>query len=186
MRKFLLIVLSLFSCAHAVLLPIGSGQITEIVEFSQDASVFPAVIGENLEGESFLLPQDLAGQKKLLLVAFKRKQQADIDTWLLATKTLLEKYSSFAVYEIPVLKEFNFLMRFNINNGMRYGIDSKSQRQNTITLYLDKDKFTNSLKIESQDFVYAFLLDTHNNIIWRKKGLASKQAVLELESFLKK
>ena len=184
MRKILLILISLYSAVSAALLPIGSGPISDIESFSSESKLFPQVRGTNLEGEQFLIPQDLKAKKKLLLIAFKRKQQEDINTWLTSTTELLNKYPDFSVYEIPVLKKFNFLMRFNINNGMRYGIDSKMQRERTITLYLDKDKFNQALEIETQDTIYAFLLNEKNEIIWKAQGLSSQSYIYELEEYL--
>jgi hypothetical protein len=184
-RKILLIFISLWGFANAALLPIGSGPLSKIESFSSESKLFPRVNGTNLEGEQFIIPQDLEGQKKLLLIAYKRKQQEDINTWLTATVDLLKKYPDFSVYEVPTLKEFNFLMRFNINNGMRYGIDSKEQRERTITLYLDKETFNEALQIESEDTIYAFLLNQKNEIIWRTQGLADQSYINELEELLK-
>lgn len=159
---------------------------SKIESFSLESKLFPRINGTNLEGDQLMIPQDLEGKKKLLVVAYKRKQQEDINTWLEASTELLKKYPDFSVYEIPVLKKFNFLMRFNINNGMRYGIGSKEQRERTITLYLDKEQFNSTLNIDSEDTIYAFLLNENNEIIWRTQGLATQSYIYELEEYLEK
>jgi len=43
---------------------------------------FPPVTSENLSGKTFHLPADLEGDRNLLLIAFQREQQKNIDTWL--------------------------------------------------------------------------------------------------------
>ncbi len=185
MRKILVIFVSLCSFAQAAILPIASGPISKIEFFSSGSKLFPKVSGSNLEGDVVSIPEDLEGENKLLLVAFKREQQEDVNTWLEATVDLLKKHSDFAVYEIPTIKEMNFLMRFNINNGMRYGIPSKSQRENTITLYIDKEKFKTILKIETEDEIHVFLVNDKAEIVWRAQGLASESFINSIEEYLK-
>ena len=183
---FLILLVSLFLAlpVNAALLPIGPGEISKIESFSDSLKAFPLVKGINLEGDEISIPADLEGKKKLLLVAFKRKQQEDVNTWLTATRPLLEANSSFSVYELPTIKKMNFLIRLNINNGMRYGIDSKTQRLRTVTLYLDKERFKALLGINTEDQIYAFLLDENNEIIYRRSGLADSQKIKELEELL--
>lgn len=185
-RKFLLILLSLCSFAHAALLPVGSGPMSKIDFFTQveGKEFFPKVNGSNLEGKEVNIPVDLEGKTKLLLVAFKREQQDDVNTWLSSTVDLLKKYPDFSVYEIPTIKEMNFLMRFNINNGMRYGIPSEEQREKTITLFIDKEKFKKALAIESEDEIHAFLLNENHEILWRTQGLSSECSMNEIEEYL--
>lgn len=186
MRNFLLILISLCGFAQAAILPITWGPKSKIEFFSpvDGKNFFPKVNGVNLEGKEVNLPTELDGKKKLLIIAYKRKQQEDINTWLEATTELLKEYPDFTVYEIPTIKEMNFLMRFNINNGMRYGIPSKEQRLNTITLYINKEKFNSSLNINSEDSIYAFLLNQENEIIWRAEGLANPSLVDSLKARL--
>lgn len=43
---------------------------------------FPELKASNLEGRSFALPADFEGERNLLLIAFQREQQQQIDTWL--------------------------------------------------------------------------------------------------------
>jgi len=41
---------------------------------------FPSVKASNLEKRDFNLPADFEGERNLLLVAFEREQQKDVDT----------------------------------------------------------------------------------------------------------
>jgi hypothetical protein len=49
---------------------------------AQDPPRFPAVTGRSLEHRTFKLPADFEGERNLVLVAFKRAQQADVDSWM--------------------------------------------------------------------------------------------------------
>ena len=43
---------------------------------------FPRVEGSNLEGKRFALPSDFEAEYNVVIVAFRREQQADVDSWL--------------------------------------------------------------------------------------------------------
>ena len=43
---------------------------------------FPRVEGSNLEGKRFALPTDFGAEYNVVVIAFRREQQADVDSWL--------------------------------------------------------------------------------------------------------
>ena len=43
---------------------------------------FPEVTGTSLEGRRFRLPGDFDGRPTVALVAFQRRQQSDVETWV--------------------------------------------------------------------------------------------------------
>lgn len=182
MKFLLLVFLVLAQPVQAFFkLPIGPGPISQL---EHEEGYFPKLTAINLEGDKISIPGDLVGKKKLILIAFERKQQQDINTWLSASLDLVEAHPELSVYELPVIKEMNVFIRFNINNGMRYGIDSKSQREHTLTVYIDKDQFNSSLDIETNKEIICFLLDENNRIIYREAGLADTQKIQKLEKLL--
>ena len=112
-------------------------------------AIFPKLEADNLNKQMVQLPGGLAGDLNLMLIAFERAQQADIDTWLPHLPGVAVRHPNFAYYELPVIERMNFLMRWTINTGMRGGIPDKQQRARTITLYLDKKPLKSALQIES-------------------------------------
>lgn len=100
---------------------------------------FPVIEAESLRGRTVRLPADLRGERNLLLVAYEREQQADIDTWLAVLDTLAPRLPDFAYYELPTIGGGYKWMRAMIDGGMRQGIPDRAQRDRTITLYLDVD-----------------------------------------------
>lgn len=149
----------------------------------EDASAFPEVKASNLEGKEFLIPKDLEGEVNLCLIAFQREQQKDIDTWLTGAKSLRDQ-KGFAVYELPTIAKATPVFRAWLDNVMRQGIADKEQREHTITLYLDKKSFCKSLKMTSEQTIYAILTDKKGAIVWRsegrytpEKGVALKEAI---------
>ncbi len=165
--------------------PVIAFVISALVMLAAEAPVvFPKQQADNLEKKQMKLPDDFAGNFNLVLIAFKREQQKDLDSWLKALPKVAQAHPGFAYYELPVIARMNGVMRWFINSGMRSGIPNKQQRARTITLYIDKKPFEEALKIPSEDQVYALLLDRKGAVVWRAEGLYSEEKGRSLEAFL--
>ncbi len=55
---------------------------TEGANAAQVTAYFPQITAKNLNNEEVTLPDDLAGNPALVLVAFKQRQQINVNTWL--------------------------------------------------------------------------------------------------------
>ena len=144
------------------------------------APTFPSVTAPNLAGRNMRLPADFAGDLNLVLIAFQREQQADIDTWLEPGRRLTAAFPHLACYELPVLGKMNPIFRRFIAEGMRSGIPNPTARATTITLHLDKPGFRASLGLEREDSVYALLVDRKGVVHWRAAGRCTDAAEKEL------
>ena len=131
--------------------------------------VFPPLTATNLEDKTLSLPADFAGERNLLLIAFERAQQKNVDTWLHEMKRF-ESAPGFRYYELPTIDKLNPLVRWFINNGMRRGIPDHNARARTITLYIDKAPFCQALNITDQKQIYAMLVDRSGRVFWRAAG----------------
>jgi len=145
---------------------------------------FPSVKASNLEKRDFNLPADFEGKRNLVLVAFEREQQKDVDTWLRQMKQFEELDSGFHYYELPTIQRPGAFMRWFIDTGMRHGIPDRKARERTITLYLDKKPFLDSLLIVDQKKIYAFLVDREGNVLWKSDGDFDETKGAGLRSFL--
>ncbi|MFY9643661.1 MAG: hypothetical protein WAK29_00690 [Terriglobales bacterium] len=145
---------------------------------------FPRVSASNLEKRDFNLPADFAGDRNLLLVAFERGQQSEVDTWLREMKRFGEMDPGFRFYELPTIQRPSALMRWFIDNGMRHGIADREARERTITLYLDKTPFCEALRITDQKKIYAFLVDRQGKVLWRSEGPFDETKGASLQSAL--
>jgi hypothetical protein len=130
---------------------------------------FPELTAKNLQEKTLSLPGDFAGERNLLLIAFKRKQQQNVDTWLREMKRF-ESFPDFHYYELPTISKLNPIARWFINRGMRSGIPDSEARARTITLYLDKEKFKNALNLPDENRIYAILVDRKGQVHWRTDG----------------
>ena len=145
---------------------------------------FPSVQASNLEKREFKLPSDFEGERNLLLVAFEREQQKDVDTWLHEMKRFEELDPGFQYYELPTIEKPNALTRWFIDTGMRRGIPDRKARQRTITLYIDKKPFVEALMITNQKKIYEFLVNRKGEVLWQSDGVFDATTGASLRSAL--
>jgi hypothetical protein len=164
-------ILPLAAAAVAIVLAAAPAHATKILDRRESQpGVFPAIEAETLRGRTLRLPADLKGARNLLLVAYEREQQADLDTWLAVLDTLAPQLPDFAYYELPTIGSSFKWMRAVIDGGMKQGIPDRAQRDRTITLYLDVDWFRGQIGTAESDSVAALLVDREGNIAARWYG----------------
>lgn len=136
---------------------------------------FPSVEGKALTGAAFRAPEGFSKEHNLVLVAFLRDQQKDVDTWIPRLEALADSSEGFAFYEFPVLDKMNAVTRFFIYRGMRGGIPSEKARARTVTFHIDKGDFKTRLGIIDEGRIYEFLVRPDGTIIWQSSGAWSKE-----------
>lgn len=145
---------------------------------------FPRVEGSNLEGRRFMLPTDFEGDYNVVLVAFRREQQNDVDTWLPFLREVAAPNRNVRVYELPTLNKAYRFMRGFIDGGMSRGIPERATREATITLYIDKSPFKKALAIATEDRISTFLVSRDGRILWRTDGRFTAGAAAGLAATL--
>jgi len=149
-----------------------------------DSARFPQVEGKNLQERTMRLPADFAGERNLVLIAFQRAQQADVDTWMPFAQSLASRDSSLRYYELPVLGSGYTIIRGWIDGGMRGGIPDTAARARTITLYIHKFPFRQALGLGKENTIYAVLVDKAGLVLWRASGVYTEEFGAELENVL--
>ena len=152
---------------------------TSLVAADEDLR-FPVIEGKALTGDRFVVPDSLVKPNNVLLVAFLREQQEDIDTWMPRLEKTEDAGQGFAVYEFPILGEMNPVTRWFIYQGMRGGITSKRARARTVTFHLDKEEFRKALGIATEDSIQVFLADSTGKVLWRDSGVWSEAKEREM------
>jgi hypothetical protein len=93
---------------------------------------FPSVAGQALSGETVRVPEDLIGSPALLLCAYRRGTQADIDRWAAHAG---QAFPWLAVYELPIIPSLVWRpFQGMIDGGMRGGVPRR-QWSSVVTLY---------------------------------------------------
>ena len=150
------------------------------------ATLFPSVSGENLHGEKVTFPDDLKGQPALVLVAFKREQQAEVDTWLAQIGAFEAAIPGIRIVETPTISSTRWgWFAWFIDGGMRSGIPDDAARARTITLYTDVAKFREALGMETDGQIYAVLLDADARVRLVEPGVFTPDAVQRYAELLR-
>ena len=131
---------------------------------------FPEVTGKNLKRKKLTFPADFPAKYTIVLMAFYRHQQDDIDTWMPFANRVENDYEDLAYVELPVVYQMGPVGQFMLDEGMRAGIPNPKARESTITLYLDKEKFLGQMGITSQDEIQVLLVETDGKILFRQSG----------------
>ena len=139
---------------------------------------FPEVAGRTLLGEDVALPADLPADRTLVVVAFQRGHQSQVDRWIdravaagvPPTPRGQAAPLPVAVVEIPVLSSQWRAVRRFIDGGMTSGIGDPDVLARTITVYTDVSAFQRFLSIPGSDDVAALVVDRGGAILARGRG----------------
>jgi hypothetical protein len=145
------------------------------------AGTLPEINAEDLNGKPYSLPQGLPAQKTLLLIAYKREQQEDINTWI---SGLNLKTASTPWLELPVLEDYGSWFKWFVDNGMRKGIKSEFDRAKVVTVYTSKESFNNSMGINTEESIHAAVVDRNGNVITLESGRFTEQKAEKLMAIL--
>lgn len=135
--------------------------------YAAQALKMPSVISEDLNYKKITVPSDLPGKKTLVIIAFQRKQQKNVDSWtqgMKLTKSLLPWV------EMPVINDPGSIGRWFVNSGMRRGVTGTDSRAHVITVYTSKKKFLSALGITDETYVYALVVDRSGHVLAFIKG----------------
>lgn len=83
-------------------------------------------------------PGDFEGAFNLVFVAFRMRQQRDVDHWLRELGDVETAHEGLAVYEVPLLARYPRFYRRWIDDGMRSGISDPTTRSRTVTVYTNR------------------------------------------------
>lgn len=153
----------------------------------QPGGRFPAVTARNLERRAYRLPAELEGKYNVVVIAYRRQQQADVNTWMPFLNALEAQDKRVRWYELPTISgTTGFFMGWMIDRGMRRGIPDIDQRRRTITLYLDKTIFRRALRLpQSNGVIHVLLIDKAGRVLYRADGPYTPVAAGALRDRLK-
>ncbi len=173
-RKVLTVVLLFLLSACAI----GAGENSAIS--LKENGYFPKLTGIDLQGNKRDLPQAFDKPINIVVVAFKREQQKNVDGWIKVVDSVSAKNPEIGFYELPLIYELNPLSRRFINNGMRRGVVDEKARARTITVYTNREEFFKIMKMQ-EDKIYLLVIDKSGKIMQRIEGDATKKNVALLK-----
>jgi hypothetical protein len=145
---------------------------------------FPHLAARDLEGRSLEVPDAFAGASNLVVVAFRREQQAMVDSWVAWWETIAAEHPTLRCYEIPVIPTRWSPARAVIDGGMAQAVRAQAARRRTLTVYTDVRRVTDALAIDAIDTVTVLLVDADGRLRWRTTGPVREHSASELRAAL--
>jgi len=131
---------------------------------------FPRVPARDLEGRDVSLPEGFSGQRNVVIVAFQRKHQRLVDSWIPWLEEQADVDPGLRFYELPTLARMWAPARTMIDGGMAAAIRDPVVLQRTLTIYGDVGRLTRPLAIESRSTISLFAVDGSGRVHWSGTG----------------
>lgn len=134
--------------------------------------------GRALDGTVVELPAQLPGRRTVVVLAFRQRQQRDVDRWIDLAVALGVPGSPLgvagpmetAVVEVPVLGRRYLGARRFIDGGMAVSIADPAVLARTITVYTDAAAFRRRCQVPTAEEVTALLVDRDGVVTWHRTG----------------
>ena len=128
---------------------------------------FPSASGSALSGERVRFPDDVQGAPALLLIAYRRGTQADVDRWAAFVR---REAPGLKVFELPVIPALIWRpMQRWIDGGMRGGVP-RPQWSSVVTLYDEGAAVRDFVGDRGGHVTHATLLDADGVVLALEAG----------------
>lgn len=143
----------------------------------------PSVTGTSLAGDTFRLPEDLAGAPAVLVLGFVQEAQFDADRWLLG---LLQGEFDVRALEVPTARGWvPARLRGRIDAGMRSGIPSEDWAVVWTVYGPGAERLQGFTGNEGPRNARVLLLDAQGQVRWFHDRGFSPSKLLELSAALR-
>ena len=165
--------------AAAAVVGAVTSQPPAVVASTPVGRAFPNVAGRSLAGENVRIPEALAGAPAVLLVAYRRGTQADIDRWL---EMLRRDLPSLRALELPAIAAIAWRPLAGwIDSGMRRGVP-EPMWASVVTLYEDAGRVREFLGDAGGLTAQVVLLDPDGRVAWFAADGYSEDAAARLRA----
>ena len=148
------------------------------------ARAFPRLRARDLQGLDVDLPDAFAGERNVVVLAFRREHQDLVDAWLAWFEGRAATDPALRFYEVPVIGRLWVPARRFIDGGMAMAIRDPVVLQRTFTVYGDVGRVTGPLGITDRSTVTICLVDPTGSVAWRGSGGPSPASESALEAAL--
>ncbi|MCX6386934.1 MAG: hypothetical protein NTV40_09975 [Solirubrobacterales bacterium] len=147
---------------------------------SEPKPMLVAVEAHSLDGRRLRLPSELEGERNLLAVAFQRRHQSDVDSWLEQFAELERGNRDLFTYEVPTISRRWAPVRGFIDGGMAAAIADPKARARTLTVYTDVDRVRKGLCLPDTSQIAVVLCDRDGVVEWLVRGPSTAVAARQL------
>jgi hypothetical protein len=132
--------------------------------------IFPDLSAHKPDGKQVRLPDGLAGEYNVVVVAFQMRQQVEVESWMSLLRSLTFHYPNFDYYMLATMQDTPGWRGEFLDMGQRLRLADGHARQNLLSLYTDLNDFNRALDIPTVSQTYTLLLDRMGKILWRTEG----------------
>jgi hypothetical protein len=144
--------------------------------------IFPRVSGSSLGGDKVILPDQLAGSPAVLLVAYRRGAQEDVDLW---REFIESSFPELPWLEVPAISSPIWRPFAGwIDNGMRRGVP-RPLWPNVVTLYRDARVVEEFLGRAPKPVTHVVVLDPSGRVTFFDAAGFSESTAAGLERALR-
>ncbi|MBG90252.1 MAG: hypothetical protein CL521_00365 [Actinobacteria bacterium] len=144
---------------------------------------FPNIHIQTLDQVSHKLPQDLK-TPTLILLAFKRQHEEDIDSWVIPFTTQYEEQSQVSHLVLNLVGTQFKWMKNRLRKWIRNG--TPEEKHPFLAIYFkDRAPICEALQLPNKDHIQVYLVQPNGQIIWQRSGKASPKDHHDLERKIK-
>jgi hypothetical protein len=142
----------------------------------------PSISGQTLSRSKVRFPESLAGYPAVLLVAYRRGTQQDLDRWI---GFISANAPEVVWYEVPAIPSVIWRPLAGwIDSGMRSGVP-QDKWSRVVTLYEDAAKLRDFIGDNGRDLTHMVVLNSEGTVVWFNTNGYSEEAASELLRFLR-
>lgn len=149
-----------------------------------DCLTLPRVIGDNLDGETITLPDDISSEYALLVVPFDREQQTQAANWLPVYQDIVAEHDNLSYYSVAILVvESPF--RPLVVGGMSVAIANPAVRQAVMIAFVedsDQQDALAALNHTDESALLALLINQQGEVLWQHAGVYEPSAAEDLRA----
>lgn len=161
--------------------------VRECVTGADDACLtLPRVMGDNLDGETITLPDDISSDYALLVIPFDREQQTQAANWLPVYQEIVAEYDNLSYYSVAILVvEAPF--RPLVVGGLNVAIADPEVRPAVIVAFVeeaDQQDALIALNHADEPSLLALLVNQQGEVLWQHTGVYEPSAADELRTVM--
>jgi hypothetical protein len=130
----------------------------------------PTMTGRTVDGHCRSLPADLDGAPAVVILAFDRAQQRDVDAWIDELERDTRGAPHLRIVEVPLVDRMTAARRRLLASWMAAGIDDPVARDRTVTVHTDVEAVLRHLGVPDRSRVCVLVVDGDGAVRCRVRG----------------
>lgn len=142
----------------------------------------PSISGQTLSRSRVRFPEDQLGSPSVLLIAYRRGTQHDLDRWI---EFISVNAPQLVWYEVPAIPSLIWRPLAGwIDSGMRGGVP-QDKWSRVVTLYEDAVRLRDFIGDNGMDLTHLVVLNSDGIVVWFSANGYSEEAASQLLSLLR-